>query len=167
MSSSPMCQSTEMIQEMKVRLSTLWLFAVLNYIYGDIFTAFNTLSDPAAMKEVMSGYTGPIHMTRGAFLGFAVLMETAMIMVPLARFLPYRANRWANIIAGFLHTVAALLFFFIGGLPTTFVTAGAFFVMVEVICTLLIIWFAWAWKTSVIIPKYELSGQALSERVKV
>jgi Family of unknown function (DUF6326) len=147
MTSSPMCPSTDMTEGMRVRLSIMWIFAVLNYIYADVFTIFNTLSDPAAMKDFTSGHSGPIHMTPGAFLGFAVLMETSMVMVPLARFLPYRANRWANIVAGFIHTAAAILFFFIGGLPTAF-TYYAFFVIAEVICTLLIIWFAWTWKTS-------------------
>jgi len=143
-----MCQPSEKTRGMRVRLSTLWIFAVLNYIYADVFTIFNTLFDPAAMKDLTAGQSGsPMHMTAGAFLGFAALMETSMLMVPLSRFLPYQANRWANIIVGFIHTAAALLFFFVGGLPTAF-TYTALFIIFEVIATVLIIWFAWKWKES-------------------
>jgi hypothetical protein len=141
-----MRESSDQSKTMRVRLSTLWIFAVLNYIYGDVFTIFNTLYDPAAMKDLMSGHngSGPVHMTSGAFLGFAILMESSMVMVPISRFVSYRTNRWANIIVGFIHTVAALLFFFVGGLPTAF-TYTAVFVVFEVIATGLIVWWAWKW----------------------
>jgi hypothetical protein len=42
------------IADMRVRLSTLWIFAVLNYIYADVFTAMDPSSD-----------TGSIHMGHG------------------------------------------------------------------------------------------------------
>ena len=143
-----MRNSMDTNHEMKSKLATLWIFAAINYIYGDVFTAFETLSDSKAMKAMMAGYAGPIHMTSGAFLGFAILMETAFVMVPLARFLPYQANRWTNIVLGIFHTLVAIVFVFIGGWPSTFLTADAFFVLVEVICTLLIVWLAWTWKES-------------------
>jgi hypothetical protein len=140
-----MNSSTEMTQKMQSRLSTLWIFAVLNYIYADVFTVFHTLSNPDAMKEIMSGNSGPFHMTSGAFLAFAALMETSMIMVPLGRFLPYKANRWANIAVGIFRTIVALVFLFIGGLPTA-ITYYTLFVFFEVVCTVLIVWLAWRWK---------------------
>jgi hypothetical protein len=66
-----MGQSIETTQRMKVRLSTMWIFAVLNYIYCDVFTAFATLSDPAAMKDIVSGHGGTL-FTPGKILGFSV-----------------------------------------------------------------------------------------------
>ncbi len=84
-------------------------------------------------------------MTSGAFLAFAALMETSMIMVPLARFLPCQANRWANIAVGVFHTLVVLVFFFIGGLPTA-ITYDTLFAFFEVVCTVLIVSLAWRWK---------------------
>ena len=37
-------------KDMKVRLSTLWLFAMLNYLYADVMT----LMDPEELKVIMS-----------------------------------------------------------------------------------------------------------------
>jgi hypothetical protein len=113
-------------------LSTLWIFATLNYIYADVFSLFFL---PGAQSE-----TGK--MAAGAVLAFAVLMETAIAMVILSRMLKYRANRWANIVAGVIHTlsVAASLF---GATPPGLYYM--FFAAVEIACTLFIIWYAWTW----------------------
>lgn len=83
------------MQIRKVVFPTLWIFATLNSIYADVFTGF---FDPAA-EEVMT-------LPAGAVLGFAVLMETAIATVLLSRLLKSRVNRWANMIAGMLHTAA-------------------------------------------------------------
>ena len=124
----------------KVTLSTLWIFAMLNYMYADILTTIDSLAHPAAFRE---GYVAGVHVTQGALLGAAVLIETAIAMTLLARLLKYRANRWANIIAGAIHTVAVLLSLFLGGTPTLFY---AFFGTIEVVCTSVIIWYAWTWR---------------------
>ena len=53
------------IADMRVKLSILWVFAVLNYIYADVFTAL----DP-------SSGNGSVRMSHGIMLGVAVFMET-------------------------------------------------------------------------------------------
>jgi hypothetical protein len=126
--------SNQKIPEMKDRkaiLSTLWVFAVLNYIYADVFGLF---FNPTAQEETRI-------MTQGVVLGFAVLMETAIAMVLLSRVLKYRANRWANIIAGIIHTAAVFLTLLVGT-PALYY---AFFATIEIACTLFIIWYAWKW----------------------
>jgi hypothetical protein len=118
--------------DMKAMLSTLWIFAVLNYIYADVFTAM----DPAAEG-------GSLRMSHGMMLGAAALMETAMVMVPLSRFLRYRANRWANIVVGVMHTMAVILSLFVGGvIPASYYLL---FASVEVVTTSFIVWYAWEW----------------------
>jgi hypothetical protein len=114
----------------KMKLSTLWIFALLNYIYADIFTLF---FNNKAQTETM---------TARAVLGFAVLMETAIAMVLLSRVLKYTANRWTNIIAGVLHT-AAVAWTLSGGTPAPYYI---FFAAIEIACTLFIIWYAWRWR---------------------
>jgi hypothetical protein len=120
------------MKDRKVILSTLWIFATLNYIYADVFSLFFV---PAAQKETAT-------MTAGAVLGFAVLMETAIAMVLLSRILKYGANRWANIIAGAIHTAAVFLSLFGGTPPAPYYM---FFAAIEIVCTLFIIWYSWKW----------------------
>lgn len=129
-------KTAEMVDR-KVILSTLWIFALFNYMYADILT----LMDPAVLQEMMTGTVGGLEMTQEMFLVGAILMETAIAMVVLSRVLKYRANRWANIIVGVIHTAAVFLSLFVGT-PAMYYT---FFATIEIACTLLIIWYAWKW----------------------
>ena len=132
------------MKDMKVRFSTLWVFAIFNYIYADVFT----LMDPVAQREIMAGQVGSIQITQGFLLGGAILIETAIAMVLLSRVLEYRANRWANIITGALHTVAVILSVFVGGtLPTLYYI---FFATIEIVCTSFIVWYAWRWELATV-----------------
>ena len=48
------------LKDRKVLLSTLWLFAILNYLYCDIIT----LMDSNILRQVLSGIVRNIHMTQ-------------------------------------------------------------------------------------------------------
>ena len=116
----------------KTILSTLWIFAVMNYVYADVFTLF---FDPAA-------HTATVTVTSTAALGFAVLMETSIAMIVLSRVLKRGPNRAAHVAAGIFHTafVAWSLF---GQRPQPFYV---FFASVEMACTLFIVVYAWRWR---------------------
>ena len=118
----------------KVLLSTLWIFAMFNYIYADILSFF----EPGNLEAIMTGSIGGLQISQGFLLGAAVLMETATAMVLLSRILKYRANRWANIIVGIIHSAAVLASMFVGA-PAPYYT---FQIIIEVVCTLFIVWFA-------------------------
>lgn len=120
------------MKDRKARLSTLWIFALFNYLYADVFTLF---FDPVAQQ-------GATAITQGAELVFAILMETAIAMVLLSRVLNYGANRWANIAAGVFHT-AFVSWSLFGQTPRP---AYIFFVTIEVACTMFIVWYAWRWR---------------------
>jgi len=92
----------------------------------------------------MTGYIGSLHITQGFLLGSAILIESAIAMVLLSRVLEYRSNRWANIVIGVLHTAAVMLSVFVGG--TTPALYYMFFAVIEIVCTSLIVWYAWRWK---------------------
>jgi uncharacterized protein DUF6326 len=129
-------------RDRRVLLSTLWVFAILNYLYADVIgLTFNRVLQPDAWSRLGSGYVGSIHVTQGFVLMTAVLMETAIAMVLLSRVLSYRPNRWANIGVGTLHT-AAVAWSLSGGDLNVFY---AFFATIEIACTLFIIWCAWTW----------------------
>jgi hypothetical protein len=126
-------------KDRKVLLSTLWIFALFNYAYADILTLyFNPALQKEATKQLLSGYVGSIHITQGFVLVGAILMETAIAMVLLSRVLPYRANRWANIIVGILQTASVAWSLS----PNLYYV---FFATIEMACTLFIVWYAWTW----------------------
>ena len=116
----------------RVVLSTLWVFVLFNYIYADFVTMMvspETTAMAARMPQV-------------AVFGLAVLMESAIAMVLVSRLASYRANRWANIIAGIVHTVFVASTM-AGGVPQLYY---AFFATIEVACTVFIGWYAWRWE---------------------
>jgi hypothetical protein len=126
----------------KVILSTLWIFAVLNYIYADVFTSFfNPIFQPEETKEFLSGQVGSIQITQEFVLFFAIIMETAIAMVLLSRILKYSLNRWTNIIVAIIHTASVAWSMTEGALNFYYV----FFALIEIATTLFIIWYAWTW----------------------
>jgi len=143
------------MEDIRVRLSLLWLFATLNYIYADVFFCVDVLGSKTGKISVM-------HFSPGAWVGIAILMEIPIAMILLSRILKPRANRWANIVAGIIETAAVLLTSFI--LPALKLTGTSsyymFFGAMEVACTALIVWYAWRWPTATAL-RIEPSGQPL------
>ena len=133
---------TNEMKDMKVRLQTLWIFAMFNYLYADVLG----LHDPAVLKEIITGQVGSLEISQGFLLGAAILMETAIAMVLLSRILKYGANRWANMIVGLIHTLAVLSSMFVGT-PSLYYM---FFGIIEIVCTSLIVWYAWNWNPEAI-----------------
>ncbi len=131
-------KKTPAMEDMKVKLSTLWMFAILNYLYCDVIA----LMDPKLLKQFMAGNAGGIHITEGFLLGASILMEIPIAMVLLPRILKYRANRWANIIAGTVMTLVQASSLFFGSSPTIYYI---FFSVIEISTTALIVWNAWSW----------------------
>jgi hypothetical protein len=123
--------------DMKEKLSLLWIFATFNYAYADLVSLF----DPSLMAEVVGGTSGTLQMTPTLLFVGAIIMEIAIVMIVLSRILKYKANRFANIIAGAVKTVIIVASMFVGT-PTLYYT---FFASIEIVCTSLIVWYAWKW----------------------
>jgi Sec-independent protein secretion pathway component TatC len=117
--------------DMKVKISTLWIVVMLNMLSADIIGFMN----PGDLEKILTGNVG-INITQELLLVFSIMMEIPIAMVFLSRVLKSRSNRWANIFAGVITIV-----FIIGGGDTY--PSYIFFASVEVMCVLLIIWYAW------------------------
>ncbi len=142
-------QKTATMPDRRVMLSAIWIFAMFNYLYADVYTLFfNQVFAPEAWKQLQAGQMGGMQLTQGFVLITAVLMETAIAMVLLSWVLSYGANRWANIIVGAFHT-AFVAWSLSGQAPTLFY---AFFAAVEIVCTLFVVWYAWTWRSPEISP---------------
>ena len=131
-------KKTVEVKDAKTILSTLWIFVTLNYLYCDVLGLF----DPATLQALITGNAGNIQVTSEFLLGAAILMEIPIGMVLLSRILNYKANRWANIIAGTIMTLVQISSLFFGTAPTNYYI---FFSIIEVACTAFIAWYAWNW----------------------
>jgi len=85
------------MHDTKERLSLLWIFALLNYLYADVVALFAIVDSPNLADAP--------HLPPWALLGSAVLMEIPIAMIVACRLLPFRANRLANVIAGAILTL--------------------------------------------------------------
>ena len=85
------------MHDTKERLSLLWIFAFLNYLYADVLALWAIVGSPNLADAP--------HLPPWALLGSAVLMEIPIAMIVACRLLPFRANRLANIIAGSIVTL--------------------------------------------------------------
>lgn len=123
----------------KERLSLLWTFVLLNYLYADVLALFAIAGRPNSFQP----------LPKWVLMGSAPLMEIPIAMILACRLLPFRANRLANIIAGALKTLvsgfATFVAPFLGmGKPPAF-AEYLFFATIETVATLVIIWQAWTW----------------------
>ena len=119
----------------KVLLSTLWIVVMINMLKADILSLYIPGSaEELARTAAQAGASIPQLMMAGA-----IMMEISIAMIILSRVLKYGINRWVNIIISLI-TIA----FVVGGGVTY--PHYIFIATVEVICLLLIIWFAWMWR---------------------
>ncbi len=127
------------MHDIKERLSLLWIFALLNYLYADVIALF-----------AIVGSRNPFEpLSDWALMGSAVLMEIPIAMILACRLLPFRANRLANIIAGGIVTLVNGFLTYVPplvgwGRPPAF-PEYLFFATIETVCTVVIIWQAWTW----------------------
>lgn len=124
----------------KVLLSTLWVFALLNYLYCDVVG----LMDSGVLKGYLAGNVSGLHITPGFLLGATALMEIPMAMIVLSRVLRFPVNRWANIIAGVIMTLVQIATLFVGSAPTGYYIFSSVF---EIAATALIVVLALRWRT--------------------
>jgi hypothetical protein len=93
----------------------------------------------------MTGTVNGVQMTEGFLLLGGMMLEIPIAMVLLSRVLPYRANRWANIIAGPIAIALVVV-----GAPSDL--DDMFFAIIEVVSLLLIVWYAWKWPSPELSP---------------
>ena len=123
----------------KILLILLWVFYSLNFMYCDQLSSLQ----PGVLAEEMSGYVadGTVKITDGFLLGTAIMFEIPFLMIVLSWVLKYRANRWANIIAGTLFVVAQISSLSLGAPSPAYI----FYSTIEIAGLLLIVWYAWKW----------------------
>jgi hypothetical protein len=117
-------------------LSTLWIVVMLNMLKADILSLYI----PGTAEELARTSSSVGTPIPQLMLGGAIMMEISIAMIILSRVLKYGVNRWLNIIVSLITIV-----FVIGGGVSY--PHYIFIATVEVVCLLLIIGFAWVWRS--------------------
>lgn len=120
----------------RVLLSTLWIVVMINMLKADILSLFI----PGSAEEVAKTAASAGASIPQLMLGAAIMGELALVMIVLSHVLKYGINRWANIVMGVV-TIA-----YIWGGAAAY-SHYIFIAAVETICLLLIIAFAWMWRS--------------------
>jgi hypothetical protein len=127
-----MTTKTIKMEDMKAKLSTLWIVVMFCLLSADVLSLYI----PGAHEE-MAEFAGKTPIPQ-LMLGGAVMMAIPIAMIFLSRILKHRANRWTNIIA------AAITIVYVVGGGSTY-PHYIFLAAIEVLAMLLIVWYAWKW----------------------
>jgi Family of unknown function (DUF6326) len=120
----------------KIKLAALWASLMFCYIYGDYFGLYK----PGTLQDILNGNMGPLGpVTQVILLGTAIMMAIPSVMVFLVLVIPPSLNRWANIVLGAAYT--AIMLMTMPGAWRFYI----FFGIVEVVLSVLIVWYAWTW----------------------
>ena len=130
-------KTTRNLVDVRIILSALWVARMLTGFVGDVLKFY----EPGIVEQILVGEVDGMPLNQGFRLAAAIMFVLPVFMVYLSLTLPYKANRWANIIL-------AILFFglnLIGELPTYEYAYRTFLVIVEMVFLALIVWYAWKW----------------------
>jgi len=116
-------------------VSSLWLFAILNYLYCDVLG----LMYPPDLRGYIDGEIGGIHINQGFLLAAGVLMTIPMSAVLVSRIAPHRLARWWSIVAGAIMTLVQVGTL---GMGSGVTLHYAYFSIIEVAATVAIVWIA-------------------------
>jgi len=120
----------------KFKLAALWTSVMFCYVYGDFFGLYQ----PRVMQAILHGNMPPLGpVTQGVLLGTSISVAIPGVMVFLSLALPAVANRWTNVVLGAVYTLIMLI---------TMPGAWAFYIffgIVEIVLTILVVWYAWTW----------------------
>jgi hypothetical protein len=120
------------MEEIKIKLSALWVALMLTYLLGDVLRIFS--------GDFKAGEIEGMQVTQALYLGLAILLVIPAVMVFLSLTLPYKADRWANIVVAIFFFVFNLI-----GLPTYPSAYDKFLIIVGLVFNVLTVWYAWKW----------------------
>ena len=122
------------LEDVQIKLSGLWVAAMFSWVYGDLLRMYSGDFVPGDLE------LGNVISPEMMWLASAITMIVPGVMVFLSLTLKNKANRWANIIIGIFYTGYNLI-----GLPSYPSAYDMFLIIVGILFTALIVWYAWKW----------------------
>jgi hypothetical protein len=136
------------MENVKIKLSALWAARMLSGLQGDS----TRLHDPVALKNLVAG-TSAVPVTNELLLVMSIIFAVPIFMSFLSLTLKYPTVRRANLSIGIFFVVFDLIFLGLTLFLWPFSIYEAFWSIVYVVFTALVVWYAWKW------PKQEVSPQ--------
>jgi hypothetical protein len=130
-------KSAGILEDVRIKLSALWVAMMLLYIYADILSLFK----PGQLDEMTNGFMGPFSVTQASLVVASILMIIPALMVFLSVTLRPTVNRWLNIGFGVLY-IFVNISNLIGETWAYYITFG----VIEIVLACLIVWYAWKWR---------------------
>jgi len=126
----------------RLKLVALWSSLMFFYIYADYFQ----LWQPGHLQGMLEGRRPFPGNPQGVLLAMSAVMVVPCLMPFLTVVLPVRLSRWLNIIFGVVYTLVMLAVVIAAIFASeihwySYILYG----LIEIILTLLIIWYAWTW----------------------
>jgi hypothetical protein len=119
--------------DVRIILAVLWVAGMLSSLNGDTYR--------------LSAATGPIGVSPKWLSVFAAVIVGHIFMSFLTLTLKVPVSRWANRIIGIFYAMIVLAFWVLG-----FVSRSAGYEIVwstgQLVCALLVVWYAWKWTNS-------------------
>ncbi len=115
-------------------LSALWATMMFLYVYADVLSLYR----PGELDDIRNGKMGPQDVSQFTLVAASAVVIVPTLMIFLSLILPSGVNRWINITAG---AVFALVN--IGNLIGETWTYYWIFGILEIVVTILIVWYAW------------------------
>ena len=124
------------MEDVKLKLSILWVARMLTGLQGDVIRYM----EPGMLESIIDG-TLDIPLTEEMLALMAVMMMIPIFMVFLSVELPYKPNRWANIIVAiFFIVLDGLGFMILRPVYENILTVG------YIVFCAIIVWYAWKWR---------------------
>jgi hypothetical protein len=126
---------TNTIEDIRIKLSVLWIARVLTGLQGDV----TRYLEPGMLESIIEG-TLDIPLTNEMLAGISAMMLLPIFMVFLSLELKHKPNRWLNItVAVFFIIIDGMGFIIVRPLYENIYAVG------YVVFCALIVWYAWNW----------------------
>ena len=123
------------MDDIQIRLATLWIALMLTYLLGDVLRIFS--------GDFKPGEIAGVRATPLIWLAAAVVMLVPIVMAVLSVSFAGPVIRWAHIVAA-----VGLFGFNLIGLPTYPSLYDRFLIVVGLALNALTVWTAWSWQTA-------------------
>ena len=124
------------MEEVRIKLSALWVCLMLTYFLGDVLRIFS--------GDFEAGEIGGMAGSQAMYLAAAIVLLIPIAMVFLSLTLKRPLDRWANIIAAIFLFGFNLVGF--SGYPGAY---DRFLIAVGLVFNVLTVWYAWRWPKQV------------------
>ena len=117
------------------KLSSLWIFVLINMLFRDM----HEFARVGFLEGILEANANGTQASDGLLLTAGIVLELAIIMIIVPRFLTIKIARWANIVVGLIFIATTIGFNLQPDLD------DLFFAAMEMIGLISIIVIAWRW----------------------